>query len=109
MKSIIIPVGAILTINCFRFKIINADAAVYYYMQEHPEMFPTKAIEAVRQVAHVWEESICNSRSTVKRRMAHTAQSTHKNLTRISRDSIFHRCPVWQNASMIAMTIKPWL
>lgn len=41
--------GAVLTINCFRFKIVNADAAVYHYMQEHPDMFSPEAIDGVRE------------------------------------------------------------
>lgn len=54
--------GAVLTINFFRFKIVNADAAVYHYMQEHPEMFSPEAIEGVRENviaasgAHLMEE-----------------------------------------------------
>lgn len=41
--------GAVLTINCFRFKIVHADAAVYRYMQENPEMFSPEVIEGVRR------------------------------------------------------------
>lgn len=54
--------GAVLTINFFRFKIVNADAAVYHYMQEHPEMFSPETIERVRENvmaasgAHLMEE-----------------------------------------------------
>lgn len=42
-------IGAVLTINCFRFKIVNADAAVYHYMKENPEIFPAETIDIVRE------------------------------------------------------------
>lgn len=41
--------GAVLTIICFRFKIDNADAAVYTYMQENQEMFSPEVIESMRK------------------------------------------------------------
>lgn len=56
--------GAVLTINCFRFKIVHADAAVYHYMQENSEMFSPEVIEGVRRDvsaasgAHLMEEVI---------------------------------------------------
>lgn len=54
--------GAVLTINSHRFKLINADSAVYTYMQDHQEIFSSEAVEGVRQNviarsgAHLMEE-----------------------------------------------------
>lgn len=45
----VLILGAVLTINCFRFKITNADTAVYYYMAENPELFPAETIDVVRE------------------------------------------------------------
>lgn len=41
-------IGAILTIQAHRFRIVSADLYVYRYMQEHPEMFSPEAIDGVR-------------------------------------------------------------
>lgn len=55
-------IGAILIINCHRFRIESADLYVYYYMREHPEFFTPEAIASVRNY-HLAE---CNLKDELK-------------------------------------------
>uniref|UniRef100_A0A8D8E469 EF-hand domain-containing protein 1 n=1 Tax=Culex pipiens TaxID=7175 RepID=A0A8D8E469_CULPI len=41
-------IGAIIIVHAHRFRIVSSDLYVYRYMQAHPEMFSTTAIETVQ-------------------------------------------------------------
>ncbi|XP_050071896.1 EF-hand domain-containing protein 1-like [Anopheles maculipalpis] len=76
-------IGAIVVVFAHRFKIVSADLYVYRYMQAHPEIFSSMAIDSVRNYllseGHLKDDLRQATEEELKKLEAVTAQSDAAN------------------------------